>query len=76
MQGVPRARARRIGTGVLGLVISIVAVAMLVTLIDIGETVEALTRTNLWIVATTLAAGPRADRPAHVSLARRTAAAP
>lgn len=54
MQGVPRARAQRIGTGVLGIAISIVAVALLVTLIDIGETAEALTRTNLWLVAATL----------------------
>lgn len=46
--------ARRVGTGVVGIVVSAVAVAVLATVIDIGATAEALGRTNLALVAATL----------------------
>jgi glycosyltransferase 2 family protein len=48
------ARARRLGTGVVGLVVSAVAVAVLATVIDIGATAETLATTDLRLVAATL----------------------
>lgn len=50
----PGGRARRIGTGLVGLLISGLAVAVLVTVIDVQGTAETLARTNLWLVAATL----------------------
>lgn len=47
-------RARRVGTGLVGLAVSAAAVAVLVTVIDIRGTAETLARTNLWLVAATL----------------------
>ncbi len=47
-------RARRVGTGLLGLLISAVAIAVLVTVIDVRQTAETLGQTNLWLVAATL----------------------
>jgi len=49
-----RARARRVGTGIVGLLVSAAAVAVLATVIDIGATAETLRRTNLALVALTL----------------------
>ena len=42
------------GTGVIGLVVSAVAVAVLATVIDVGATAETLARTSLPLVAATL----------------------
>ncbi len=55
-KGAPRAkaRARRVGTGLVGIAISVVAIAVLVTLIDIGDTMDVLAGTNLWLGAATL----------------------
>jgi len=47
-------RARRVGTGLLGLLVSAVAIAVLVTVIDVQQTAETLGQTNLWLVAATL----------------------
>lgn len=47
-------RARQVGTGVIGLLISAVAIAALVTIIDVQATAEALGRTDLWLLAATL----------------------
>lgn len=47
-------RARGVGTGVIGLVVSGIAVAVLAAVIDIGATAETLARTNLPLVAATL----------------------
>jgi hypothetical protein len=47
-------RARRVGTGIVGLTVSGIAIAVLVTNIDIGETAETLSQTNLWFVAATM----------------------
>jgi hypothetical protein len=49
-----RTRARRVGTGLVGLLVSAAAVAVLATVIDIGATAETLGRTNLALVALTL----------------------
>jgi uncharacterized protein (TIRG00374 family) len=46
--------SRRVGTGIAGLVVSVIAVAVLATVIDIGATAETLAGTNLWLVAATL----------------------
>lgn len=48
------ANARRIGTGIVGIAVSVVAVVVLVTVIDIGATAATLAETNLWLVAATL----------------------
>jgi uncharacterized protein (TIRG00374 family) len=50
----PSGRARRVGTGLIGLLVSAAAVAALVTVIDVRETAEALGETNLWLVAATM----------------------
>lgn len=50
----PRSRARRFGTGLIGLLVSAAAIAVLVTVIDVRETAETLARTNLWWVAATM----------------------
>ena len=42
-----RARARRVGTGIVGLLVSAAAVAVLATVIDIGATAETLGRTKI-----------------------------
>lgn len=47
-------RVRRVGTGLIGLLVSAAAVAVLVTVIDVRETAATLARTNLWLVAATL----------------------
>jgi uncharacterized protein (TIRG00374 family) len=47
-------RARRVGTGIIGILVSVAAVAVLATVIDLRATAEALGRTNPWLVAATL----------------------
>ena len=55
MSGPSRAgRARRVGTGLIGLLVSAAAIALLVTVIDVRQTAETLAGTNLWLVAATL----------------------
>lgn len=46
--------ARRIGTGVIGLAVSIAAVAVLATVIDVGATADVLVTTDPLLVAATL----------------------
>lgn len=46
--------ARRVGTGLIGLAVSLLAVVVLATAIDIGATADVLSRTNPWLVAATL----------------------
>lgn len=50
--------ARRLGTGALGLLVSAIAVVALVAAIDLGATVETLSRTDLRLVAATLVLVP------------------
>ena len=47
-------RSRRIGLGVIGVAISVISIAVLLTVVDVGRTAETLARTDLRWVAVTL----------------------